>query len=171
MLFRSSADLIVASLTTGEFALTGDLTVENLIVTDTLTAQTIITEQELQIEDTLITCGVGNPADLSNLGVLDEHNDGGQVWGGLIRSKDDTNYYLLRDLPVKPLPSSDITNPNCTELGSMNLNQLNTSTVEADGLVKANSGVVLNQTVDSWLIRPEKGAVGQVLTLDRKSVV
>jgi len=151
----------------GDLDIEGNLEVENLNVLDTATINTLITVEELEVKDTLITCGVdNNTGDNFNLGLLDEHKDGSQVWGGLIRSKDDTNYYLLRDQTPKPTPTSNITTTNRAELGTVHVNQLNASVIDSDGFVRANSGLVLNQNTDSWLIKPDIGLNGQVLTFN-----
>ena len=145
----------------GDLDIAGALEVTNLVVLDTASISTLITEQELEILDPLITCGVGNIADNSNLGLLDEHANS---WGGLIRSKENGNYYLLRDKITKPLPSSDITTTNRTELATVHVNQLNAQTVDVDAFLKANSGVIMAQNGDSWLIKPDRGNAGEVLT-------
>jgi len=56
----------------GNLDITGDLAVDNLTVIDTATISTLITQQELEVKDQIITTGTENPADSLHSGVLME---------------------------------------------------------------------------------------------------
>ena len=47
----------------GNLVVSGDGTFENITVTDTATINTLITDQELVVEDPIIKMGLNNPAD------------------------------------------------------------------------------------------------------------
>ena len=69
----------------GDLLVSGDGQFENLNVIDTLTANTIISVEELEVKDPIITMGAGNTGDLLNMGFLEELDDGVQKWAGLLR--------------------------------------------------------------------------------------
>ena len=120
----------------GDLDVVGDLSVVgNMTVSDTLTVQTLITEQELEVKDVLITCGIDNPADSSNLGLLEEYQIGGGTkrWAGLVRSFSDKTQYLLEDMAVKPTPGSDVTNLPRASLAVADLQISNYSMPGLDG--------------------------------------
>jgi len=105
----------------GDLDVLGDVDCVNLNVSDTATISTVITEQELEVKDPLITCGVDNPSDSLNLGLLEEYNDGVDKWDGLLRSKNDKSHYLVKGAIAKPTPSQNIT---LLDTGKLILNQL-----------------------------------------------
>ena len=138
-----------AGLTNGG-TINGSLEItEDLDVVGTLTAGTIITEQELEVKDVLITCGIDNPADSSNLGLLEEYQIGGGTkrWAGLVRSFSDKTQYLLEDMAVKPTPGSDVTNLPRARLAVADLQISNYSMPSLDGtlgqvLTTSGGGIV-----------------------------
>ena len=96
---------------TGDVTISGDLaatdgTFENLTVSDTATISTLITQQELYIQDPLITCGVDNPGDNLNLGLLMNSTAG---VSGLVRSQNDKKMYML-EATASVAPGDVITN-------------------------------------------------------------
>ena len=96
---------------TGDVTISGDLaatdgTFENLTVSDTATISTLITQQELYIKDPLITCGVDNPGDNLNLGLLMNSTAG---VSGLVRSQNDKKMYML-EATASVAPGDVITN-------------------------------------------------------------
>jgi len=92
----------------GGLVVSGDGTFENLTVTDTLTATTIISEQELKIEDSLIELAVNNPADNLNLGLIEHFNDGQEKYSGLIRDRTTKKQYLYEGAMPIPTTTTDI---------------------------------------------------------------
>lgn len=160
-------DADLSSVKAGSATITGDISCANLTVTDTATIQTLITHQELEIKDTLITCGVDNPADLSNLGLLEQYNNGvSDRWAGLVRSKDNGEHYILRDEATKPTPTDDIRPFSLGLLGSINANEMKCDVLRADNAIFAENGVVLNAGASPWIIDKAPGLDGQVLSYD-----
>jgi hypothetical protein len=155
----------------GDLVVSGDGTFENLTVNDTLTATTIITEQELEVIDPLILCGKDNPADTVNLGLLNEYTGlAGKRWDGLIRSGDDKSFYLLNNQLTKPTPNSDIRPIGGARglLGLMFCNQLNALNVDLDQSLFVADDIVMDKSGSQWKIdKTQPTADGQILCYDQ----
>jgi hypothetical protein len=118
----------------GNLTVSGDGSFENMTVTDTLTATTAIFVDELKISDAIIECGVDNPADLLNLGIVEHYKAGGvNKYAGLVRSHTTGKQYVLENLSTLPTPTGDITiEPKGTLVAeTLESTTLNTETVHA----------------------------------------
>jgi len=99
----------------GDLIITGDLTgsdavFDNLVVNETATINTLITNQELKIEDPLIELGINNPADLLNLGIIEHFNNGvNDRYSGLIRDRTTKKQYLFENSLTLPTTTTDMT--------------------------------------------------------------
>ena len=155
----------------GNLDVSEDITCKNINVSETITAHTIVTEQELEVKDPLILCGKDNPADALNLGMIEEHKNGAtDRYTGFVRSKDDKRHYLLNNVTPKPTPSDDIRPVGGLRslLGDMVLNQLNCETLDADASLRCETGIVMAQNSTPWTIDPTKPtADGQVLAYNQ----
>ena len=138
----------------------------NVNVSDTLTADTIVSNIELEVKDPLITCAVDNPGDGYNTGLLNQYNNGAaDRWAGLVRSKDDKSYYLLKDEFIKPTPTTNLTILPLGVLSNMKLNEITGNVCRADNVLYTKNGVIFNNTVDPiWKINATPGTNGQVLS-------
>jgi len=128
----------------GNLDITGDLEVDNLTVIDTATISTLITPQELEVKDEIITPGIENPADLLNGGVLMEYESGGTKYGGMLRNPlDGDSFYFVKEMAPKPTPT--------------------------DALLTTTIGKEANIVAKKYYARGASG--GLYLESDRKSVV
>jgi hypothetical protein len=150
---NSEAGLTNGGEVDGDLEIKGDLevasllTAKNLTVTDTLTATTAIFVDELKISDALIDCGVGNPSDNLNLGLLQNYNTGGvNLKAGIVRSKDDGRQYILNDCE-SVLPSFNL---SFLPRGGITMSNLECSSA----------------TVGAYALPTDTGTSGQVLTTD-----
>ncbi len=82
---------------TGDITVSGSGTFENINVTDTATINTLITQQELVVEDPIILMGKNNPSDNVNLGILEELKDVVKRWSGLLRDRVTKKQHLFRN--------------------------------------------------------------------------
>lgn len=98
---------IEANLTVSGDTDLNDFTANNGVVTGTLEVGTLVSD--IITEDPLIHLAKNNIADILNTGYFSEYNDGSLKFAGLIRSKDDKKFYVLKDLTTQPSGSTDIT--------------------------------------------------------------
>ena len=146
----------------GDLEIKGDLeandaTFENITVTETATIQTLITEQELEVVDPIILFGKYNPADLVNLGLLEEFTDGVEKkWSGIIRSKDDKTQYLLEGVSPQPNINTDVT---VLPRGDLTVKDLNSAQVNTLGLQMGTGE-------DRYTLPSVRGNDGEVLRLN-----
>ena len=112
-LSNGSASLLISDITASSLTVNGNSQMNgNLTCTGTITADTIISNVNLDVIDPLITMGIGAPDNLRNLGILEEFKTGTTKYSGIVRSFHDSNQYLIEGVPSKPLPGTDIRNLN-----------------------------------------------------------
>ena len=138
---------------TGDLVVTGDGTFENITVTDTATINTLITSQELLVEDPIILMGLNNPADSFNLGILEEFTDGGvKKWSGLLRDKDFKAQYLIEAATPIPTTTTNVSTLPRGDLVVGGLSVANYQLPAADGTagqVLSTNGFGLTSFIDS----------------------
>lgn len=106
----------------GSLEIKQDLQVDgNVVIDGSLTVDTIISD--LDVEDALITCGVNNPQDLLNTGLLMGHNFSTTArYGGIVRRATDKRLVALQSVAPKPTPTSIIASSDavveCAELAT-----------------------------------------------------
>ena len=106
----------------GSLEIKQDLQVDgNVVIDGSLTVDTIISD--LDVEDALITCGVNNPQDLLNTGLLMGHNFSTTArYGGIVRRATDKRLVALQSVAPKPMPTGIIASSDavveCAELAT-----------------------------------------------------
>ena len=155
----------------GDLGIVGDVDITgNLNVSDTITADTIVSNVDLEVTDPLILCGKDNPNDLTNLGLIEELTDGIKKWSGLIRSKNDKKQYLLEKSVTKPSNSTDIT---ILPRGTLVSSAVETSTIIADDIDSVNAVAIGFTTApDVFLSRTGRDTTVQGgLVVDQASIL
>ena len=144
-----NVDLVIAkTVTTSNLNVNGpSVMIGDLDVTGTLTTQTLVVVNEIQVEDTIINLGLNNPADALNTGFLEEFNDGAVKHSGLLRSAATKKQYLIEGATPIPTISTDLT---VLPRGDLVLNQLNAAGV----------------TVGAYSLPTDAGTSGEVLVSD-----
>lgn len=97
----------------GSTTITGDLTVNGTTVT--------LNTSTITVEDPIIELGVGNAANIKNIGFLEEFNDGTQKWSGMIRYQQDNKQYLIEGNTSKPTETENI---SLLPKGDLNVNSI-----------------------------------------------
>jgi hypothetical protein len=119
----------------GDLDIIGDLNVANFtanngVIINNLEVGTLVSD--IQVEDPIILLGKDNPSNNLNLGIVEEFNNGGIKYSGILRSKDDNEHYILENLTTLPNGSTNITalskgNLNCSKLSSSELSVISTN--------------------------------------------
>ena len=128
---------------------------QNLIIDGNLTVQgtsTTMNTEVVTIEDPLISLGSNNSADILDLGFYSKYNDGADKWSGLFRDADNSGEYCLFDgATSEPGTTVDTTNAGYS-LATLNLDQMNASTLNASTEVIAQAlKVTGNANLDGTL--------------------
>jgi len=106
----------------------GDLDINgDLSVSGTGTFETIIAVDEIKVSDAIILMGHENPADLLNLGILEEHYNSGERYSGLIRASADKKQYLIES--VTPIPTAASSGIDALARGDLLVNEITAATV------------------------------------------
>ena len=131
----------------------GDILCANLDVTDTLTANTIITNIELEVKDPIITMGVDNPANLINSGILTEYHPGVKRWSGMLRDPGDGDFIFIRDMTTKPAPDDDLIATSAEKEGRVVCNRFKARGINAGFTLESTEAggithAILNQSGD-----------------------
>lgn len=98
---------ITQDLTVSGDATFKDFTAENGTVTGTLQVNTLISD--ITTEDPIIHLAKNNAGDSINTGYFAEYNDGSLKFAGILRSKDDKQFYIIKDITPQPSGITDIT--------------------------------------------------------------
>lgn len=179
---------------TGDVDISGDLNVSgdgffnNITVSDTATIQTLITEQELKVEDPLIELGINNPSDNLNLGLIEHFNNGTDRYSGLIRDRITKKQYLFENALALPNTTTDMTTlpRGALVVGSLEISNYSmppvdgtaNQTIQTDGVGNltfvdtASSNPFdqdLNTTDDVKFEKIELGSGDAVFTIDPNS--
>lgn len=118
----------------GGLIVTGDAVFEDILVNGTATINTLITEQQLKIEDPLIELGITNPSDNLNLGIIEHWNDGAtDRYSGLIRDRTTKKQYLYENSLTLPTTTTDMGN---LQKGNLVLNNLESNNLK---IISANN--------------------------------
>ncbi len=145
----------------GDLEIKQDLQVDgNVVIDGSLTVDTIISD--LDVEDALITCGVNNPQDLLNTGLLMGHDfSTTPSYGGIVRRAADKRLVALQSVSPKPTPTGTI-GPSDAIIEAA---ELATSKILADGgsLTLDTTLITLNgSSAINYDGKPQQGILSSV---------